>query len=367
VVSTGGWTGGQHSLWRVGLALALACAAPTAAFDLPLGSLPALLLGLALAIGWRDRVAALLAIAVLGAGLTRDAIADLLLVGLLVLHAATPPAPFLSFDARERADPGGGWERPDWIGGLAWALPFGAIVCFPLGDGAERLATAGLAGSLVALSWTGFTIRRWRPTLWPVLALASIGFACRDGLDRADGVALLALALAADPGWWRGRSLRSALNAGDGVGVGATPGAARAAAHLFYDGDCGFCHRSVRFILAEERATPAALRTRFAPLASETFRAHLARHPELDPAALPDSIVFELEDGTVLTRSAAVLELASRLGGIWRGLALAARTLPVGLLDPAYDGIARVRKRLFATPKDVCPILPPALRARFDG
>ena len=32
----------------------------------------------------------------------------------------------------------------------------------------------------------------------------------------------------------------------------------------------------------------------------------------------------------------------------------------------AYDAVARVRKRIFATPKDACPILPPALRERFE-
>ncbi len=137
-------------------------------------------------------------------------------------------------------------------------------------------------------------------------------------------------------------------------------------AHLFYDGDCGFCHRSVRFILSEELATPAPLRLRFAPLGSATFRERMTHHPELDAASLPDSVVLELEDGTILTRSAAALEIASRLGGFWRLLALIGSSLPSRLLDAGYDAIARVRKRLFATPKDACPILPLELRARFD-
>ena len=40
--------------------------------------------------------------------------------------------------------------------------------------------------------------------------------------------------------------------------------------------------------------------------------------------------------------------------------------LPSAWLDAAYDAIARVRKRIFAAPKDACPILPPDLRTRFD-
>ncbi|MFO0691616.1 MAG: DCC1-like thiol-disulfide oxidoreductase family protein [Myxococcota bacterium] len=192
------------------------------------------------------------------------------------------------------------------------------------------------------------------------------GFAT-SGLDRA-----LLLIVACDPAWWRGRRLAPGRAPEGGPGRETASAAARASAgpspaRLFYDGDCGFCHRSVRFILAEELATPTDLRLRFAPLGSEPFRACLARHPELDAGSLPDSIVLELEDGVVLTRSAAALEIASRLGGFWRGLALAGRLVPTVLLDAGYDGIARIRKRLFAQPKDACPILPPDLRARFDA
>jgi predicted DCC family thiol-disulfide oxidoreductase YuxK len=137
-------------------------------------------------------------------------------------------------------------------------------------------------------------------------------------------------------------------------------------ARLFYDGDCGFCHRSVRFVLAEESGTPEPLRLRFAPLASRTFDERLVGLHRLDARSLPDSIVVELEDGSILVRSAAAIEIASRLGGLWLALALVSRGVPRGLLDWGYDTVARVRKRLFAAPKDSCPILPPALRTRFD-
>lgn len=287
-----GWTGGQHSLWRVALALALACSACVACAVSTTGALVAIPVALALAIGWCDRGMALAAIAVLigsralavagadpvMAGFPRDAVADGLLMGLLALHAATPRAPFLSFEARVRADPGGGWTRPGWIGELAWALPVGALVFLPLGgeaiapgqpgaapgnaDAGSSALAASLAAAFAVSSWIGFAVRAWRPTLWSVLALASIGFACLDGVDRLDGAALLALALAADPGWWPGRARRRTL------GPDSMPRSQPAPAHLFYDGDCGFCHRSVRFILAEELGTPPELRTRFAPLAS---------------------------------------------------------------------------------------------------
>jgi predicted DCC family thiol-disulfide oxidoreductase YuxK len=97
------------------------------------------------------------------------------------------------------------------------------------------------------------------------------------------------------------------------------------------------------------------------------FARLVADRDDLDADALPDSIVLCIEDGSLLTRSAAALEIASRLGGLWRGLALALGVLPSALLDRAYDGVARIRKRLFESPKDACPILPPELRRRFDG
>jgi predicted DCC family thiol-disulfide oxidoreductase YuxK len=31
-----------------------------------------------------------------------------------------------------------------------------------------------------------------------------------------------------------------------------------------------------------------------------------------------------------------------------------------------YDWVARIRYRLFARPADVCPVMPPELRRRFD-
>ena len=119
-------------------------------------------------------------------------------------------------------------------------------------------------------------------------------------------------------------------------------------------------------MLSEETGTPEPLRLRFAPLQSEHFTRHVASRPDVDVDALPDSIVLRLEDGRLLTRSAAALEIAARLGGAWRVLARLPGALPSAWLDAAYDAIARVRKRIFAAPKDACPILPPDLRTRFD-
>lgn len=131
-------------------------------------------------------------------------------------------------------------------------------------------------------------------------------------------------------------------------------------ATLFYDGDCGLCHRAVRFVLAED---PDGRAFRFAPLASEAF---LAALPAAERAALPDSLIVRTPSGRVVVRTAAVREICIRLGGLWRALALASHALPESLLDRGYDQIARTRKRFFARPAEACPLVPADLRRRFD-
>ena len=127
---------------------------------------------------------------------------------------------------------------------------------------------------------------------------------------------------------------------------------------LFYDGGCGLCHRAVRFLLKRDRG--AAFR--FAPLAGDTFAREVSAPVR---AALPDSLVLRLEDGTLLTRSAAVVAMLRRLGGAWTWLGLALRLVPPLLRDAGYDAVAKVRHRLFKTPEGACPLVPPALRDRF--
>lgn len=127
---------------------------------------------------------------------------------------------------------------------------------------------------------------------------------------------------------------------------------------LFYDGGCGLCHRSVRFVAAADREGAF----HFAPLGGEAFR---ARVPAERRAGLPDSIVVWRADGELLVRSDAVIHLLLRIGGAWSLLAAILDGLPRRLRDAAYDFVARRRLRWFARPEDACPLVPPPLRARF--
>ena len=128
---------------------------------------------------------------------------------------------------------------------------------------------------------------------------------------------------------------------------------------IFYDGTCGLCHGFVRFVLARDRAA----RFRFAPLQGPTFRAVV---PEDRRAGLPDSVVVSDDDGRVLARTDAVAHVLVSLGGAWRPLGRALRALPRPLRDAAYDAVAAVRRRLFRRPPDLCPLVPEALRGRFE-
>lgn len=129
---------------------------------------------------------------------------------------------------------------------------------------------------------------------------------------------------------------------------------------LFYDGHCGLCHHAVKFVL---RHDPDGRAFRFAPLQGNTFQALVPRDRR---AALPDSVVILTRDGALLVRSDAFLHIFRELGGAWKFLAAALALIPRPLRDAVYDFIARIRYRVFGRPQDLCPILPPHLRARFD-
>ena len=127
---------------------------------------------------------------------------------------------------------------------------------------------------------------------------------------------------------------------------------------VFYDGDCGFCHAAVKFLLKRDRAGVFA----YAPLHGETFNNGL---PEPMRNDLPDSLVILRPNGTVYTLSTGVLYAATRLGGLYTIAGHAGLLIPAWIRDAAYRLVARVRRKLFAAPSASCPIVPRELRGRF--
>jgi predicted DCC family thiol-disulfide oxidoreductase YuxK len=406
------WTGGQYSLFRAAFALYLFVhflhLVPYAgelfsnqgviaeASDSPLIGLfpnvlafatPALaaafvLFGAALAIpfgiGFHDRIAAVLLWYVWACLLGRAPLIanpGIPYVGwMLLAHAFIPGAPYGSWRARGRLDPGGDWRMPPLIFAAAWFLmaagySFSGVTKLVSpswidGTALLRVLESPLARPtflremmlslpqvvLQLLAWSLLTfevlflplalIRKLRPLLWcGMLAmhfgiLAFVAFA-----DLTLGMVMLHL-FTFSPAW-------------------VTPLHAGKTEHLFYDGFCGLCHRTVRMVLAED--VNGAFR--LAALQSDTF-ARLV--PEEKRAALPDTVVVLRDDGLLLTKSAGIIYILLRLGRLWRVAGAVLGRIPSSLLDRAYDFIARIRHRLFAKPTAACPIVPRHLAARFD-
>ena len=111
---------------------------------------------------------------------------------------------------------------------------------------------------------------------------------------------------------------------------------------LFYDGACGLCDRSVRWIMQRDRAQ----RIRFAPLQGKTYA-------DLGHTDKPDdlSTIVALIDGELLTRSDAALAIGRELGGLWKLLARLASIVPRPVRDACYRLIARHRLRFFGGPE----------------
>jgi predicted DCC family thiol-disulfide oxidoreductase YuxK len=352
--------------------------------DTPTAVTALLLLGSALAVcfalGAADRWAAVGLWWVWGCLFTRNPLISnpgLPFVGwLLLAHAFLPGAPYGSWAARGDDDPGTRWRMPGGVYAAAWivmaiAYTYSGATKLPSPSWRDGTALAHVLENplarptilrelALALPMSCLRLATWgalvlellfaplavvgalRPWIWSAMLLMHLGLLTMlDFGDLTVGM-LMIQAFTFDPAWIR-------------------PRPETGTATLFYDGGCGLCHRAVRFVLAEDRSGAAF---RFAPLGGATFEASV---PATSRGDLPDSIVVREADGTLRVRSEAVLAIGRRLGGLWRLAATVVGVLPSRLLDALYDGVARLRHRLFAKPKSTCPLLPAHLRARFEG
>jgi predicted DCC family thiol-disulfide oxidoreductase YuxK len=136
----------------------------------------------------------------------------------------------------------------------------------------------------------------------------------------------------------------------------ATPTQLPDASLVLYDGNCGLCATSVRWILAHERDHDIL----FAPLQGPTAAVARARHPRI-PLSL-DSVVY-VHHGRAHLRSKAMLHAAIHLRAPWRwGHAM--RWFPGFLLDLAYRVVAALRYRIWGH-ADACQLVSAEQRRRF--
>jgi len=135
---------------------------------------------------------------------------------------------------------------------------------------------------------------------------------------------------------------------------------------VVFDGECGFCNRSIRWLLRRDRKD----RLRFAPSSDPAVRELLASHGVLSQASdtSPDTIFVLRNTGThveeLLVRSNAILACLRVLPQPWPFFAAVARLIPRPVRESAYKLIARYRYRIWGR-YDSCPIPTPEERRHF--
>lgn len=245
---------------------------------------------------------------------------------LLLAHACLPPAPYGSWAARGRDDPGGGWQMPPAIFTVAWILmalgysysgytklvspswlngtAVARVLDGPLArPGVVRDALLALPPGLLHLaSWgalaleLGFAplalVRRLRPWLWAGLLLLHLSLISLIAFaDLSLGMVMLHL-FTFDPAWIAPR---------------------QGAAETVYFNDQGRWGRFwSRFVRAEDRT---GVRFHCVRIDDETVRTSFS---EGERAAFTGPVAVRTAAGDLLTRTAAVAHLLEGLGGVWR-------------------------------------------------
>jgi predicted DCC family thiol-disulfide oxidoreductase YuxK len=125
---------------------------------------------------------------------------------------------------------------------------------------------------------------------------------------------------------------------------------------IIFDGYCALCSGWARFVLRHDRREKYRLLPAQTPLGRALYV-----HYGLDPDSYETNIL--IEDGRAWFKSAGSIRMAEGLGGPWSA-AMLLRPLPSGLLDRAYDLIARNRIRLFGA-RQVCYLAEPGQEGRF--
>src|SRR4051812_3757403 len=126
---------------------------------------------------------------------------------------------------------------------------------------------------------------------------------------------------------------------------------------LLFDGECGFCNRTIQFFLRNEKK--GSRRMHFAPLQSAEGIA-LRKFFEIDEKI--DSLIL-IKDHSAYIKSCAALRLAPFMKGLWP-LMIVFVIIPPFIRNLVYDMIARRRMKLFGR-VDSCALLQHEDRKRF--
>ncbi len=168
--------------------------------------------------------------------------------------------------------------------------------------------------------------RRLRPLMWLFMLLMHLGLMSVMRFGDLSFAMVLIHFFTFDPTW--------------------IPAASTIKGHelIRFDGQCGMCHGFVRFVLAEDLHA----RFTFAP----------------QQQSQPTSIQLEL-DGRQLCGATALIHILASLGGLWRIAALVMRILPTRMVDFGYAQIAKHRLQFFGRTSNACPMVPTSFQKRF--
>lgn len=116
---------------------------------------------------------------------------------------------------------------------------------------------------------------------------------------------------------------------------------------IFFDGECGLCDRSVRFLLKIDQNNSLI----FAPLQGKTAKERLSI---LCQNAMEKNSIILLEDNPeaknkIYLRGKAILRIFWLIGGRWKLLGFFS-FLPTFLADAIYRLVARHRHSIFKNP-----------------
>ncbi|MFV0416517.1 MAG: thiol-disulfide oxidoreductase DCC family protein [Chthoniobacterales bacterium] len=124
---------------------------------------------------------------------------------------------------------------------------------------------------------------------------------------------------------------------------------------LIYDGECGFCSASIRFIWKRD----ATGKFTFAQLQSPVGKELLAKHGVHD---IRMDTVYLVTDEGVFSKSDAAIHVLAALPR-WHWITLLMRCFPRVIRNRVYDFVARHRKQILN--QQACELPPAEVRERF--
>lgn len=122
---------------------------------------------------------------------------------------------------------------------------------------------------------------------------------------------------------------------------------------VLFDGVCGLCNRSVKFLIRKEQKPELV----FSPLQSAYGKNLLEKYD-----ISKDSIVY-VHNNKAFTKSGAALRLCLRLKGLWP-LMIVFMIVPYFIRDFVYDYIAKNRITWFGS-TGYCEVMTEEMRDRF--